>query len=89
MGVNLDYPIGEPDELRIAKAGGKLRDVKLPGSWFTAAFEGTMSNLQRYAAGEDKELLTRVSDAVETMALVEACYGSSTSGGTPVPKARR
>jgi len=41
-----------------------------------------MSNLQRFALGEDHQLHTSVEDAFETMRLVEACYKSSNSGGT-------
>jgi len=59
--------------------------VPLRGSWFTAAFEGPMSNLQRFVSGEDRVLVSSVDDAIRTMALVEACYTSSASGGTPVP----
>ena len=86
MGVNLDYPRGEPDTLEVCFAGGEWQRVPLRGSWFDHAFEGPMSNLQRYAAGEDSELRTRVSDAYRTMALVEACYQSSASGGVLLPE---
>lgn len=86
MGVNLDYPRGEPDTLEVCLAGGQWQSVPLRGSWFDHAFEGPMSNLQRYAAGEDGELLTHVSDAFRTMALVEACYQSSTASGTALPE---
>jgi predicted dehydrogenase len=87
MGVNLDYPRGEPDalELSLDKAGWKA--LPLRGSWFTEAFEGPMSNLQRYAAGEDPALVSGVDDALKTMALVEACYDSMAKGSTPVPGA--
>jgi hypothetical protein len=44
-----------------------------------------MSNLQRFAAGEDEVLLTSVEDAWHTMALVEACFRSSAAPATPVP----
>ena len=65
--------------------GGEWRAVALRGSWFTEAFEGPMSNLQRFAAGEDRELVGSVDDAIRTMALVEACYQSSDCGGVPIP----
>jgi predicted dehydrogenase len=84
-GVNLAYPAGPPDAMEIAQNGEDWRDVPLRGSWFTEAFEGPMSNLQRYAAGEDPGLVGSVDDAVKTMALVEACYVSSEGGGTPIP----
>jgi predicted dehydrogenase len=84
MGVNLDYPSGPPDRLEVAFGGGPWEDVSLRGSWFTEAFEGPMSNLQRFVAGEDPALVSPVEDAIKTMALVEACYRSSESGGTPI-----
>jgi predicted dehydrogenase len=85
MGVNLNYPDGEPDELTIARAGGDWESVPLRGSWFLEAFEGPMSNLQRFVAGEDGTLVSSVEDAYQTMAVVEACYESSARGATPIP----
>jgi predicted dehydrogenase len=83
-GVNLSYPEGPPDTMEIARAA-EWTAVPLRGSWFTAAFEGPMSNLQRVVSGEDRLLVSGVDDAIKTMALVEACYTSSASGGTPIP----
>ena len=74
LGLLLDYPRGEPDELWLAPRGGPWRAVQLEGAWFPDAFIGTMSNLQRFAAGEDDVLRTSVEDAWHTMALVESCY---------------
>jgi len=85
LGVLLDYPEGEPDELWIT-TGNDWVQVPLSGGWFPHAFIGTMSNLQRSAAGEDKMLATSVEDAWHTMALVEACFRSSAAPGTPVPQ---
>jgi predicted dehydrogenase len=85
MGVNLNYPHGEPDALEIATGGAEWSAVPLRGSWFLEAFEGPMSNLQRFVAGEDPALVSGVEDAIRTMALVEACYQSSAAGGTPIP----
>jgi predicted dehydrogenase len=86
LGVNLDYPRGAPDELELSLGRGQLfQRVPLAGSWFHQAFAGPMSNLQRFVAGEDPILRTRVSDALCTMALVEACYSSSATPGTPLP----
>jgi predicted dehydrogenase len=85
LGVNLDYPLGQPDTLEVARDGA-WRAVPLRGSWFTEAFEGPMSNLQRFLAGEDAALISPVTDAVRTMAVVEACYESSAAGGTPIPE---
>lgn len=83
-GVNLAYPSGPPDTMEFAAADGWL-DVPLRGSWFTEAFEGPMSNLQRFVAGEDATLVGSLDDAIKTMAVVEACYLSSARGGTPIP----
>ncbi len=82
-GVNLAYPGGPADTMETA-IDGPWRDVPLRGSWFTDAFEGPMSNLQRFIAGEDTSLVSAVDDAIKTMAVVEACYESSASGGTAI-----
>jgi len=84
-GVNLDYPAGPPDTMEVWLEGdGDWTAIPLRGSWFTEAFEGPMSNLQRYIAKEDDSLVGSVHDAIRTMAVVEACYESSAHGGTPV-----
>jgi predicted dehydrogenase len=87
MGVNLDYPTGLPDTLEIAAPGGTWRPVRLRGSWFPDAFEGTMASLQRKLSGESEQLPTSVRDAVKTMALVEACYRSASREGVRPAKA--
>jgi predicted dehydrogenase len=86
LGVNLDYPAGPPDRLEVA-IDGAWQPVTLRGSWFTEAFEGPMSNLQRFVAGEDAALVSPVTDAIKTMAVVEACYASSAAGSTAIPAA--
>ncbi|MDB5675367.1 MAG: oxidoreductase [Sphingomonas bacterium] len=88
LGVLLDYPAGEADELWLAPRGGPWTQVPLAGAWFPDAFIGPMANLQRFAAGEDATLLTAVDDAWQTMALVEACYRSNDQPGTSLPSAR-
>jgi predicted dehydrogenase len=86
MGVNLNYPAGEPDTLEIATEDSNgWSTIALRGSWFLEAFEGPMSNLQRFVAGEDSNLISTVEDAIRTMAVVEACYESSAHGATPIP----
>ena len=82
LGVNLDYPKGEPDILRINK-GGEWSDVTLQGAWFPDAFTGRMHNLQRAAAGEEP-LVSAAEDGWKTMALVEACYASSAALATSI-----
>jgi predicted dehydrogenase len=86
-GVNLDYPGGPADTMEIAYGPdwtGDWKELPLRGSWFTEAFEGPMSNLQRFVSGEDTTLVGSVHDAIKTMAVVEACYESSARGGTPI-----
>jgi len=87
LGLLLNYPEGEPDELWITKNGEDWQQVGLNGGWFPHAFIGTMSNLQRFAAGEDETLLTSVEDAWHTMALVEAAFQSAASPATPIKAA--
>ena len=86
LGVNIDYPNGPRDTLEVALEKGQWQAVDLRGSWFIEGFEGPMSNLQRFVAGEDAALVSPVDDAIRTMAIVEACYQSSASGGTPIPE---
>lgn len=86
LGVLLDYPAGEPDELWLAPAGGPWSRVELQGRWFPDAFVNVMANLQRFVAGEDDVLHTGVEDAWRTMALVEACYRANQRAGEPVPR---
>ncbi len=89
MGVNLNYPAGEPDTLEIATEDSNgWSAIALHGSWFLEAFEGPMSNLQRFVTGEDSNLVSSVEDALRTMAVVEACYESSAHGATPIPSVR-
>jgi predicted dehydrogenase len=77
LGVLLNYPAGEPDELWFCPRGGEWQQIALAGGWFPQAFVGTMANVQRFAAGEDARLESSVQDAWRTMALVEACYESA------------
>ncbi len=82
LGVNLDYPRGEPDELWIhPKGGDDWVQVPLVGAWFPDAFVGRMANMQRSVHGED-ELVSAADDAWQTMALVEAAYESSANPAT-------
>ncbi|CCN49229.1 putative Oxidoreductase [Vibrio nigripulchritudo MADA3029] len=85
MGVALNYPHGEPDEFWFCEHGKEWQSIPLEGSWFPDAFIGTMSNIQRFVAGEDEILNTAVADAFQTMAVVEACFESSTAKGTDIP----
>ncbi|MHB1023898.1 MAG: Gfo/Idh/MocA family protein [Acidobacteriaceae bacterium] len=91
MGVNLDYPKGVPDDLHyIARAQDKAKQEKqwhsfpVTGNWFPDAFMGSMGALQAFAEGSAAELPSRVDDAFQTMALVEAAFLSSEAGGHPI-----
>jgi len=84
LGLLLNYPEGEPDELWIVEDDGAWQQVPLAGGWFPHAFVGTMSNLQRAASGEDAVLASSVEDAWHTMALVEAAFASASAPATAV-----
>lgn len=87
LGLLLNYPEGEPDELWITRKGSDWTQVPLAGRWFPHAFIGTMSNLQRVASGEDETLVTSVEDAWHTMAMAEAAFLSAARPATPVASA--
>jgi predicted dehydrogenase len=82
LGLLLDYPRGRPDRLEVfPRSKQEWMEVPLVGGWFPDGFVGTMSNLQRFAAGEDDALVSPVEDAFQTMKLVEACYLADEHGG--------
>lgn len=90
LGLLMNYPKGEPDALQVCTFGGdgkpsSWQDVPFEGSWYPHAFIGSMASIQRFVEGSTDELPTRVEDALKTMAVVEACYADSESGGTKVP----
>lgn len=85
LGVNLDYPKGEPDILEF-NTGDGWQAVELTGAWFIDAFASRMSQLQRFASGEDDALIGGVEDAWHTMALVEAAYESSAAPAHPIAR---
>jgi predicted dehydrogenase len=88
LGLLLNYPNGEPDEFEYCVLeDGKppqWQAMALEGTWFPDAFIGTMSSLMRVVEGSTDQLPTSVDDAFRTMALVEAAYASSDSGGVPI-----
>ena len=85
LGVNLNYPKGEPDRLEV-NLGNGWKEIKLEGSWFIESFAYRMRQLQRAVAGEDDILISKVDDAWNTMALVESAYKSSSKPATKIPK---
>lgn len=86
LGVNLDYPKGEPDELWL-NTGDGWAQVPLQGNWFIEAFTGRLTQAMRFAVGEDARLQGSAEDAWHTMALVEAAYESSQAPAHPIRKA--
>ncbi|WP_027833342.1 Gfo/Idh/MocA family protein [Maritalea myrionectae] len=86
IGVNLNYPEGEPDELWLATHEQEWQEVPLEGSWFLDAFSGIFRNVQRFHIGEDEALETNVENCLETMALVEACFEANEVPAHPLPK---
>jgi len=87
MGVNLNYPEGEPDMLTYLPRGGSARVLPIQGNWFPDAFIGSMGSLQAYVDGVTPDLPTGVEHAINTMRAVEAAYRSSERGGEPMPSA--
>ena len=87
MGVNLNYPVGLPDNLEyIVRGEGGWKDGLVSGNWFPDAFMGSMGSLQAFVQGEAKTLPTSVEDAIDTMRTVEAAYRSSERGGVELPE---
>jgi predicted dehydrogenase len=86
MGVNLNYPVGRPDNLEyIVRGDAGWSEGPVSGNWFPDAFMGSMGSLQSYVQGEAETLPTSVEDAIDTMRVVEAAYLSSERGGVALP----
>lgn len=85
IGVVLNYPQGQPDELEYCivseEEERKWITVKPEGNWYPDAFVGTMASLQCFLEGSADQLPTSIEDAFRTMAVVEAAYQSSAQGG--------
>ena len=84
LGLLLDYPNGEPEELEIITENTDWIKVDIKGKWFPDAFIGVMANMQRFKNNEDEKLITSVDDSIDTMAVVNSCGISSQSGGLKV-----
>lgn len=83
LGVNLDYPKGEPDELWL-NLGGEWQQLPLIGNWFIEAFVGRITQVMRFAMGEEDHLQGSAEDAWHSMALVEAAYESAAQPLHPI-----
>lgn len=86
MGLLLDYPSGGEDRLEIFRNSEPdmgWQQLEFSGSWFPDAFIGSMGALHRYLEGSVPDLPTSVEDVYQTMAVVEAAYEASLSGGVP------
>lgn len=89
MGLLMDYPHGVPDVFEYCvkpEDGSEPKWVEYPieGTWFPDAFIGSMGSLMRYKLGETTVLPAAVEDVIHTMAVVEAAYNSSETGGQPI-----
>ncbi|MCG2590451.1 Gfo/Idh/MocA family protein [Rhodohalobacter sulfatireducens] len=86
VGVNLDYPKGREDQFEY----NKLSDQKgwqrkeIDGSWFPDAFIGPMAGLMKKLEDPHYEYPNSISDAVETMKVVETAYLSSEKDGRTI-----
>ena len=84
LGYLVNYPHGNPETLDMIEAGGVWNNVALAGARFPDSFAAVMANLQRFVAGEDAVLHTSAPDSVASMALVDACLRSNTTGESVV-----
>lgn len=84
VGVNLDYPKGREDEFeyRLLSNNKGWKKKEIEGSWFPDAFVGPMAGLMKKMEDPDYNYSNSITDAVETMKVVEAAYMSSEKGGT-------
>ena len=85
LGLLLDYPQGEPEEIDITSGNITWTKVKNVGSWFPDAFLHSMSSLQRFASGEDEFLPHSIENSFITMSVVQACIESNLGSGTRIP----
>lgn len=89
MGLLMNYPKGEPDAFEFCLLeDGKdpsWQSAEIEGSWFPDAFIGSMASLMRYVEGTDDVLPTSVSDAMQTMQVVDGACRSSEEGAMTLP----
>ncbi len=82
LGLLLNYPSGEPEEIEITSKNIGWTKVKNVGTWFPDAFLNSMSSLQRFVSREDSELPHSVQNSFITMSVVNACLESSNNPET-------
>lgn len=84
IGVNLDYPNGRKDrfEYKLLSDNKGWRKKNIEGSWFPDAFIGPMAGLMKKIEDEDYTYINSITDALETMRVVEAAYISNEKSGT-------
>jgi predicted dehydrogenase len=84
VGVNLDYPEGRDDlfEYRLLSDNKGWKTKEMEGSWFPDAFIGPMAGLMKKMEDPDYNYFNSITDALETMRVVEAAYLSNETGGT-------
>ncbi len=84
IGLSMDYPRGLPAKFEYKLLDDKeeaWKEIEIKGGWFPEAFIGTMTVLQRHVLDKNIPLHHSVTEAYETMKLVEAAYKSSEQGG--------
>ncbi len=77
LGLLLNYPKGEPEEIEIATGNLGWTKVKNVGSWFPDAFLNSMSSLQRFVSLEETYLPHSIQNSLITMTVVNACLMAS------------
>ncbi len=77
LGYNVNFPFGRPETLSMVHEGSSWQEISLEGARVPDSFAFVMANLQRYVAGEDKQLPTGLEPSLRTMNLVQACLDSS------------
>jgi len=82
--VNLDYPKGREDKFEYSLLTDRKgwRKEEIEGTWFPDAFMGPMKGLMEKMNDPNYIYSNSITDAFETMKVVEAAYLSSETGGT-------
>ncbi len=74
LGLNLSYPVGEPDTLEVwTQQSPEWQQVPVEGNWIPHAFRGPMQEMMQWKAGGEPPS-TEVHDAFATMELVDQAY---------------